>query len=30
MIILHGIENKFYGGRKIEREMDLSNLMHVD
>jgi len=29
MIILHGNENKVYGGRKMERKMDLSNFMYA-
>jgi len=29
MIILHRNENKVYGGREIEREIDLSNFMHA-
>jgi len=29
MIILHGNENKVYGGREMEREMDLSNFMYA-
>jgi len=29
MIILHGNENKVYSGRKMEREMNLSNFMYA-
>jgi len=29
MIILHGNENKVYGGREMERKMDLSNFMYA-
>jgi len=29
MIILHDNENEVYGGREMEREMDLSNFMHA-
>jgi len=29
MIILHGKENKVYGGREMERKMDLSNFMYA-
>jgi len=29
MIILHENENKVYGGREMEREMDLSNFKHA-
>jgi len=28
MIILHGKENKVYGGREMERKIYLSNFMH--
>jgi len=29
MIILHGKENKVYGGREMERKIDLSNFMYA-
>jgi len=29
MIILHENENKVYGGREMERKMDLSNFMYA-
>jgi len=29
MIILHGNENKVYGGREMEKKMDLSNFMYA-
>jgi len=29
MIILHGKENKVYGGRKMERKIDLNNFMYA-
>jgi len=29
MIILHGNENKVYGGREMERKMNLSNFMYA-
>jgi len=29
MIILPGKENKVYGGREMERKIDLSNFMHA-
>jgi len=29
MIILHGKENKIYGGREMEMKIDLSNFMHA-
>jgi len=29
MIILHGNENKVYGGREMERKMDLSNFIYA-
>jgi len=29
MIIFHGKENKVYGGREMEKKMDLSNFMYA-
>jgi len=29
MMILHGNENKVYGGREMDREIDLNNFMHA-
>jgi len=29
MVILHGKENKVYGGREMERKIYLSNFMHA-
>jgi len=29
MMILHGNENKVYGGREMDRKIDLSNFMHA-
>ena len=29
MIIFHEKENKVYGGREMERKIDLSNFMHA-
>jgi len=29
MIILHGKEKKVYGGREMERKIDLSNFMYA-
>jgi len=28
-MILHGNENKVYGGREMERKIDLNNFMHA-
>jgi len=29
MMVLHGHENKVYGGREMDRKIDLSNFMHA-
>jgi len=29
MMILHGNENKVYGGREMDREINLSNFMYA-
>jgi len=28
-MVLHGHENKVYGGREMDRKIDLSNFMHA-